>query len=78
MEVNLHNVKYRICDHALRQMGRRGISKRDIQSCLDNHQVDFEPKEGYSLYIANHPNGKRLQVISNPKTEEIVSAVWLD
>ncbi len=54
------------------------ITKRDIQSCLDNHQVSFKPKEGYSLYIADHPNGKRLQVILNAVAKEVVSAVWLE
>jgi len=78
MIVYLNRVAYQICGHGLTQMKRRGITKRDIQSCLDDHQVSFTPKEGYSLYIADHPKGKRLQVIVNSETKEVVSVVWLD
>ena len=78
MSVYLKGVKYGLCDHCLKQMGRRRVTKRDIQSCLNHHQVSFIPREGYSLYIADHPNGKRLQVILNTESKEIVSVVWLD
>ena len=77
MNVSINDVTYKICGHALKRMKQRGISKADIQSCLDDHQVSFEPKEGYSLYIADHPNGKRLQVVLNATTRELVSVVWL-
>jgi hypothetical protein len=78
MKVYLGGVEYEICDHALKRMIRRGITRADIQACLDNHQVSFTPKEGYSLYMADHPSGKRLQVVLNTDTKEIVSVVWLD
>jgi len=78
MLVHLDDVEYQICEHALKRMKKRGISEADIQSCLDVHQVSFKPKKGYSLYIADHPNGKRLQVILDTSTKEIVSVVWLD
>jgi len=76
--VHLNDVEYDICGHALKRMKRRGITKEDTQGCLDNYEVSFTPKEGYSLYIADHPNGKRLQVVVNTDTKEIVSVVWLD
>jgi len=78
MFVYLNRIKYTICGHAERRMRKRGITKTDIQACLDAHQVSFKPAEGYSLYIADHPNGKRLQVTVNTKDKEIVSVVWLD
>jgi hypothetical protein len=59
-------------------MKERGITEADIQSCLDDYQVSFRPKEGYSLYIADHPSGRRLQVILDTSTKAIVSVVWLD
>ena len=78
MFVYLNDEKYQICGHAEKQMGRRGIKRADIQSCLNDHQVSFTPNEGYSLYFADHASGKRLQVIVNTKSKEIVSVVWLD
>ena len=78
MIVYLDDVAYEICGHALKRMKRRGITKADIQACLDNHQVSFTPKEGYSFCIADHPKGKRLQVVFNTDTKDIVSVVWLD
>lgn len=78
MFVYLNRIKYQICGHAEKRMRERGIKRTDIQACLDAHQVSFKPAEGYSLYIADHPNGKRLQVTVNTKDKEIVSVVWLD
>ena len=77
MLVYLNEVEYRICDHAIKRMRKRGITGKDIQSCLDDHQVSFKPKEGYSLYIADHPSGKRLQVVLDTDTKEVRSVVWL-
>jgi len=77
MSVYLDGIRYELCNHCLQQMARRRVTKRNIQSCLNDHQVSYIPKEGYSLYIADHPGGKRLQVIVNTKDKEIVSAVWL-
>jgi hypothetical protein len=77
MYVDLNNIKYRICSHAEKRMKERGIKKEDIQCCLDNHQVEFNPSKGYSLYITDHPNGKRLQVTINKENKEVVSVVWL-
>ena len=78
MFVYLNRIKYQICGHAEKRMREREIKRTDIQACLDDHQVSLNPAEGYSSYIADHPNGKRLQVIVNTKDKEIVSAVWLD
>ena len=78
MRVCLDEIRYELCNHCLKQMRRRGITQQDIQSCLDHHQVSFIPKSGYSLYVADHPSGKRLQVVVNTAEKEIVSVVWLD
>jgi len=78
MSVHLDDVEYQIREHALKRMRERGITEADIQACLDVHQVSFKPKKGYSLYIADHPSGRRLQVVLATSTKEIVSVVWLD
>ena len=44
MVVYLNDIEYEICGHALKRMRWRGITKEDIQACLDNHQVSFTPK----------------------------------
>jgi len=75
--ITVNGIRYEICDHCLQQMTRRGIRKQNIQSCLNHHQVSFIPNEGYSLYIADHASGKRLQVIVNTEDKVIVSVVWL-
>ena len=64
--------------HAKSQMRKRGISKKDVQFCLDNHHTSFTPKDGYSLYFATHPNGKRIQVVLDTKSNKVVTALWLD
>jgi hypothetical protein len=78
MRVYLEGIGYELCNHCLTQMRRRCISEQEIQSCLDKHQVRFVPKSGYSLYIADHPGGRRLQVVVNTADREIVSAMWLE
>lgn len=78
MFVYLNRIKYTICGHAETRMRRRGIKRTDIQSCLDDYDVSLNPASGYSLYIVDHPSGKRLQVTVNTVDKEIVSVVWLD
>ena len=75
--ITVNGIRYKICDHCLDQMSRRRIKKQNIQSCINYPQVSCIFQCGYSLYIENYPNDKRLQVIVNPKNNEIVSAVWL-
>jgi len=76
--VYLNHIEHTICDHAEKRMRKRGIKRTDIQTCLNDYDVSLTPASGYSLYIASHPSGKRLQVIVNTVEREIVSAVWLD
>lgn len=78
MTVYLNRIRYTICEHAEKRMRQRGITRTDIQSCLDDYDVSLTPARGYSLYIAGHPNGKKLQVVVNTVDKEIVSVVWLD
>lgn len=78
MKVYLAGVEYQICDHASKRMIRRGVTRADIQACLDDHQVSPASKEGYSLCIANNPTGKSLQVVLNTEAKEIVTVMWLD
>jgi putative hemolysin len=75
--ITANGIRYEICDHCLQQMARRGVRKQNIQSCLNYHQVSCIFKEGYSLCIADHASGKRLQVVVNTKGKVIVSVVWL-
>ena len=64
--------------HAKSQMRKRGISNEDVQFCLDNYHTNFTPKEGCSLYFAQHPNGRRIQVVLDTKSNKVVTALWLD
>ena len=66
--------------HAERRMVRRGISKADVEFCLENHHISLEEKEGCMLFIANHPNGKRIQVVLDTTVtpNKVVTAIWLD
>jgi hypothetical protein len=75
--IKINGIRYELCDHCLRQMARRGVTKQNIQSCLNYHQVDCIFKEGYSLCIADHSRGKRLQVVVNTKDKVIVTVAWL-
>jgi len=65
------------CGHALRQMSKRGISKRDVQFCLTHYYIHFIPKKGYELYRTELPNGTQLQVILNRDKNQIVTAILL-
>ena len=64
--------------HAKFQMRKRGISKKDVKFCLDNHHTNFTPKEGCSLYFAQHSNGRRIQVVLDTTSNKVVTALWLD
>ena len=75
--VTVNGIRYELSDHCLKQMARRRIKKQNIQSCLNYSQVSCIFKCGYSLYIEDYSNGRRLQVIVNPENNQIVSVVWL-
>ena len=75
--ITANGIKYEICDHCLKRMAERGVTKKNIQSCLNYHEVKLITKEGHSLCIADHPSGKRLLVVVNTKDKVVVSVVWL-
>jgi len=64
--------------HAKSQMRKRGISKEDVQFCLNSHDTSFTPRKGCSLYFAQHPNGRRIQVVLDTRSDKVVTALWLD
>ena len=68
----------RFIGHALDQMERRGITKKDVYFCLNDHDVRLIPKKGYEVYFVTHPSGKRLKVVLNAKANMVVTAVWED
>ncbi len=71
---------YEFTSHALRRMKERSINKDDIDNCLLNYNMTFEEKEGYTLYIADHSSGRRIQVVvdNNVTPHMIVTALWLE
>ena len=64
--------------HAEERLLERGITRQDIQYCMENHHISLEEAGGVQLYIAEHPNGKRIQVVKDTKNNLIVSVVWLE
>jgi hypothetical protein len=64
--------------HAEDRFRERIITQKDIEFCLKNHHITLEEVCGVHLYIANHPNGKRIQVTIDTKNNQIMSAVWLE
>lgn len=59
-------------------MKKRGISKAEVQYCLENYNVTVTPKEGCKQFFANHPNGKRIKVALDTKLNKIVTVILLD
>lgn len=64
--------------HAKAQMKERGISKAEVQYCLENYDETVMPKKGCSLYFANHPSGKRIKVVFDHNSNKIVTVILLD
>ncbi len=77
MQVYFNNENYIISPHALRRMAERGIKIEDIQNCIDEHFMRFIPELGYSVFISDHKSGKCLQVVLNPESKQVVTAVFL-
>ena len=63
---------------AKEQMKLRGITKGEIKHCLNNYGISITPKEGCKQFFSNHPSGKRLKVVVDTKSNEIVTVVLLD
>ena len=66
-----------LSSHAEERLLERGITRQDIQYCMENYHIRLEEAGGVHLYIAAHPNGKRIQVVKDTKNNLIVSVVWL-
>ena len=63
--------------HAEERLLERGVTRRDIEYCMENYHISLEEAGGVNLYIATHPNGRRIQVVKDTENNLIVSVVWL-
>jgi len=63
--------------HAEDRFKGRGIKQEDINFCLKNYHIKLEEVGGVHLFIAKHPNGKRIQVVIDTKNNQLMSAMWL-
>lgn len=66
-------------NHALEEMGLRGISKEDVRVALENHDTSY-PGMGRKRTIhkiGTAPSGRRLNVILAEKPSNlVVTAYW--
>jgi hypothetical protein len=70
-------MKYHFTRHALRRMGKRGISEADVLYCIENHHTSY-PGEAESVQYIADVKGRNLKVVINQAKMNIVTAVWVD
>jgi hypothetical protein len=43
-------------------MKERGITKEEVESCINNHSIEYTDKSGNPIYVAS-VKGKRIKVV---------------
>lgn len=68
-----------ITNHARKRLEQRGISLDDVDFCVKNHHIVLEESKGCKIYIAKHPNSKRIQIVvdTSSSLEKLITAMWL-
>ena len=57
--------------HALKRMKQRGISKEEVEACLNNHDVEYQDKKGNPKYRAD-VGGRRIKVVVQKENPLVV------
>jgi hypothetical protein len=73
--------EYVFTRHALDQMERRGIKRKEIEAVLDgNHITDYPDTKGNRCLVSPVLNGRRLRIVVDKRTNpiEVVTAIVLD
>jgi len=66
-----------LTDHIKERMAERGISKKQIMECLQNHQVTRPGEKGKILYDYTDEDGYKTTVSAAVKGEHwIAASVW--
>ncbi len=48
---------FRLTDHALREMSRRGIPEETVYEIIESHEQEYEVREGRKVYQARRREG---------------------
>ena len=55
-------------NHAKDRMKERGISKQEVEDCLENYQVNYPNDDNDVMnYVYTSPTGRRIRVVINEK-----------
>lgn len=57
----------RFTNHARDRMKERGISKQEVEVCLENYQVSYLGDKDNMNYVYTSPTGRRIRVVVNEK-----------
>ena len=55
-------MKIEYLQHALDQMKERRISKEEVESCINDHAVEYTDRGGNPIYVASI-KGRRIKVV---------------
>lgn len=64
-------------EHAKDRMRERGISKEEVEACIENPDVTYPTNEDYDCvnHVKTFPNGRRVRVVINEQTKTIITAI---
>jgi hypothetical protein len=64
-------------DHALDQMSDRGISKEEVEFCLNEPEIT-RPGERDTLILTAHPNGRFIKILVPRKNPRVIITAVTD
>jgi len=57
-------------NHAKDRMKERGISREQVDECLNNYQTSYPNANDNMVYIYNLPDGTRVKVVVREKSRD--------
>ena len=55
-------------NHAKKRMRERGISREQVENCLENYQIIHPDPKGKIKYIYSYPDGSKVKVVVKEKS----------
>jgi len=56
--------------HARKRMKQRGISKNEVEYCIENHTIEYPDKKGNPIYTVHTPGNRYIKVVVNKNSKK--------
>lgn len=61
--------------HARKRMKQRGISKNEVEYCIENHTIEYPDKKGNPIYTVYTPSNRYIKVVVDKNSKKMIKVI---